>query len=372
MCIGAFALLEVNLWLPTRNNFFSMSLKTIGRFGNIFSLIIYLLLLYSLIAAYISGCSDLLHGFLLNNNPLQVNYFYHKKVQEWINNNIKKYDIAFCSTIRTTEYVKDKDIYKIIDFVDAISMNYEKAFKIKRMSLWKLMYKIDKNRVFKYERKILNSFDKKIIISQVDKDYIINENDNTDIEVIPNGVLIDETNNSNEKEVISFIGKMNYEPNQTAVLFFVDNIFPHVLKKFPDLIFKIVGIKPTKKLKKLEKKYKNVFVTGYVEDINKYISESKLIIAPMISGAGIQNKIIQSMYLQKCVITTSLGAEGITKITDRELVIEDNNIQIAEKIIYYLNNKEERKIIGINAKIYIDNTFSQSIIKNKLINYLEK
>ncbi len=313
-----------------------------------------------------------LKGILLNRNPLQVNYFYHNKVQQWVDKNIENYNMVFCNTIRTTEYVKDKTIYKIVDFVDAISMNYEKAFKIKKISLWKLMYRIDKKRVLKYEKQILMIFDKKIIISDVDKNYILNGKSDEDLEVIPNGILADGFIEKEEKERISFIGKMNYEPNQTAVIFFVENVFPHVLKKKPDIIFQIVGIKPTKKIKALEKKYKNIIVTGYVEDINIYILQSKLIIASMISGAGVQNKILQSMHLQKCVITTSLGAEGLIGVTDREIVIENNNIQMAKRIIYYLKYDEERKKIGINARRYIENTFSRKIIEDKLRNYLEK
>lgn len=63
MTIGAFALLEVNLWMPSGSNLFTMTKNTLGRSGNLISLVIYLLLLYSLISAYISGCTDLLQGF---------------------------------------------------------------------------------------------------------------------------------------------------------------------------------------------------------------------------------------------------------------------------------------------------------------------
>lgn len=68
MSIGAFALLEVNLWMPTGSNLFTMSKNTLGRHGNIFSNIVYFLLLYSLISAYISGGSDILQGILANYN----------------------------------------------------------------------------------------------------------------------------------------------------------------------------------------------------------------------------------------------------------------------------------------------------------------
>jgi tyrosine-specific transport protein len=64
MTLGAFALLEAHLWMPCGSNLFTLSHQTLGRVGNLFSLMIYLLLLYSLIAAYIAGCSDLFSSFL--------------------------------------------------------------------------------------------------------------------------------------------------------------------------------------------------------------------------------------------------------------------------------------------------------------------
>lgn len=68
MTIGAFAILEVNLWMPSGSNLFTMAKNTLGSVGNILSIIIYLLLLYALISAYIAGCSDILHGLLANYN----------------------------------------------------------------------------------------------------------------------------------------------------------------------------------------------------------------------------------------------------------------------------------------------------------------
>ncbi len=66
MTIGAFAILEVNLWMPSGSNLFTMAKNTLGNVGNTLAIIIYLLLLYALICAYISGCSDVLHGLLAN------------------------------------------------------------------------------------------------------------------------------------------------------------------------------------------------------------------------------------------------------------------------------------------------------------------
>ncbi len=111
--------------------------------------------------------------FLFNFLPLQVNYYYSKKAEKYIKNNLYKYDAVFCNNIRTAEYVrKAKGIIKIIDFVDAISMNYEKA-KDKASGIKKMIYTIDYQRCKRYEQLIFRTFDSCAIISNVDKQYIL-------------------------------------------------------------------------------------------------------------------------------------------------------------------------------------------------------
>lgn len=65
MTAGALLILEVNLWLPQNSNLISMARATIGPFGQLIAWATYLLLLYSLLCAYIAGGSDLLHNLLL-------------------------------------------------------------------------------------------------------------------------------------------------------------------------------------------------------------------------------------------------------------------------------------------------------------------
>ena len=83
--------------------------------------------------------------FLFNELPLQVNYYYNRKVQNFVTEHLHEYDIVFCNNIRTSEYVrKNEGIIKVLDFVDAISMNYEKA-KRQAYGIKKIIYGIDIN-----------------------------------------------------------------------------------------------------------------------------------------------------------------------------------------------------------------------------------
>lgn len=111
--------------------------------------------------------------FLTNKLPLQVNYYYNRKVQKYINNHIISYSILFCNNIRTAEYaMKYSNVCKYMDFVDAISMNYERAKKNAK-GIMRLIYKIDYKRCKKYERLVLNTFDSCSIISEIDKSYLL-------------------------------------------------------------------------------------------------------------------------------------------------------------------------------------------------------
>ncbi len=110
---------------------------------------------------------------MFNRLPLQVNYYYNKKAARKIEEIIGNYDAVFCNNIRTAEYVRKKrGITKYLDFVDAISMNYDKA-RHEAKGLKKLIYEIDYKRCKAYEQKCLESFDSCAVISDIDNKYIL-------------------------------------------------------------------------------------------------------------------------------------------------------------------------------------------------------
>ena len=304
-----------------------------------------------------------LRGLFFNVKPLQVNYFYHRSIQHWVDKNIDTYEAVFVNTLRTAEYVKNKRVFKIIDFIDAISMNYEKAAQHQKIGIWKLLYTIDKVRLRHYERELLEKFDRHLIISEIDREYILKDARNTDLKIVPNAVYLNRATELNtEVDGISFLGKMDYEPNITAVNYFVKEIFPEVRKSIGNAQFTIVGINPTKQVQKLGK-IAGVHVLGFVENFEEHIRGSKLIVAPMISGAGIQNKILQAMALEKCVITTEIGAEGLPEITNEQLIITTSKDEMINQIIELYDDKSTREHIGRSAKNYIARYFDEKRIK---------
>jgi len=322
------------------------------------------------IPKYLSYAKVILN--LLNNQPLQVSYYYFNKVKKEILsiNKKNKYDLIFCSHIRTTKYVKDINIPKVVDLVDSISLNYLRSKNLGSNFIWRLIYNLEKKKVLSYETKIPSFFDYCFTSSQVDTNHIKKISTKNNIITIPNGVnenLLNYEKVVDEKNIISFFGRMNYNPNIDAVVYFINKIWPKLKNKVKEAKFYVIGYRPNLKIKKLSNN-KNIVVTGFLKDPYNLLSQSKIIIAPMVSGAGIQNKILDAMALGKCVITTSFGAGGIVGRNGVNFIVKDNPDEFAKELIKLWNDKEKRDEIGKNAKNLVKKNYRWQKTTKKIIN----
>lgn len=274
-----------------------------------------------------------------------------------------KYHLVFCNNIRTAQYVIDIPCYKIIDYVDAISMNYWGAIKNANL-FWKYINKIEYKRLVCYEKRVLMAFDKHIIISSVDKNFIKSgaAENSKEIFVIGNSVPFDEELiTQNEESNLVFVGSMCYAPNIVAVKTFVKSIFPLVLNRIPNAKFYIVGSRPVKSICDLASE--NIIVTGFVDDPKDYLRKATVVVVPMYSGAGVQNKILEAMSIGCCVVTTKIGSEGLECISDgQELFIRSEYNEMADTIIDLIDDKQQRERVGKAAKKYINNFLTFNII----------
>ena len=299
-----------------------------------------------------------LKSFFLR-KPLQVGYYYSSEVNHWLKNNYQNYDLVYFNTIRTAEYARGLKITKVLDMMDAISLNYSLA-KEWQGFFWRMIYRIEIARTLCYELDIARRglFDKLFISSPFDKRYLEEKSSSLDkMTVLPNGVdqSLFYKEDIKEKNFISFFGKMDYKPNEDAVIYFSEKIFPLIRKAFPDLEFYIIGINPSKKVKRLADQ-KGIKVTGFLENPYQLLKESKLTVAPLHFGAGIQNKVLVAMALGKTVVASRIGVRGIAGAENgSNILVEDfnNPEKAAQSIIDILKNAQKRERIGENARDFI-------------------
>jgi glycosyltransferase involved in cell wall biosynthesis len=174
----------------------------------------------------------------------------------------------------------------------------------------------------------------KIMVSPVDKEAIDKMSGKPDTStVVLNGVRDGAPRGQFSKIPgrIIFTGNMDFPPNYEAALWFLDHVFPLVLSQRPDVSFVIAGANPIPAL--LERASKNVVITGYVEDLNREIACSEIFVAPLVSGGGFKNKVVEAIVNHTSVVATSIGVEFFNLRIRDLLTIADSPAEMAEAIM---------------------------------------
>lgn len=311
---------------------------------------------------------------IFSREPLQAHYYYFSEVQKWIDKNFRSYDLIFAHHIRTVKYIEHINHPKVVDLHDAISMNYLKAVR-KVGGLWRLIYGIENRRVLPYEIKTINCFNRSFIVSDVDRNYFIQHGaDQEKIITIPVAVkdeVINRSSQAKEKNQITFLAKLDTLPNKDAAIYFTKKVLPLLKKGNKKLKFIIIGARPPKEVLKLGK-IEGIEVTGFVKDPYEYLEASKVVVAPIRFGAGIQNKILEAMALRKPVVTTSLGAQGIKGKDGQHFLVADRAEEMAEKILGLLEDREKRKSMGKKARAFIEKEYTWDTVGEKFLKETEQ
>ena len=303
---------------------------------------------------------------VLNDLPLQVNYYYFKDVQHYIDTVYQDFDLIWANLIRTAEYVRNKNKPKILDIADSIGLNYLRSKEKTKSLFWKFLYTLESKRLLKYEELCIDSFDKTLFFNKDEMKYFQRP---TKTVWVPHGVneelLSYNKQDSKYSNGIVFFGKMNVQHNIDAVLWFCENVLPFLDKdKFT---FYIVGANPTRKILNLQKLYPNVKVTGYIEDPYKIIKSALCVVSPLQTGGGIQNKILESMALGTVNIVSSLAAKPIGADHGIHYFIMDNPNEILNLIHQIYKSPKEFEHIRKNAREFIKNHFTWSIYEKKIL-----
>ena len=278
--------------------------------------------------------------------PMQCGYFYNRKAAKKVDALIAKHqpELLYGQLVRVAEYIRHKDLPKAIDYQDVFSYGMKRRRDIANF-ITRPVYNMEYQRLCRYESKVFDEFEVKTIISQPDRELIPHPRHN-EILIIPNGVdhKFFKPRQEEKKYDIVFTGNMSYAPNVNAVDYLANEILPLVWKQLPDAKMYIAGATPDPKVKKAA--CDGIIVSGWLDDIRDAYAQSKVFIAPMRIGTGLQNKLLEAMSMGLPAITTPLANASLGAKPNEEILVGSNAEELAQHIVTLLTDTPKAEHIA--------------------------
>ena len=291
-------------------------------------------------------------------NSFDLNYIGVKTI------NLKLNDISF------DEYIKDLNPHcvvfdrfiteeqfgwrvtnccpKAIRILDTEDLHFlRKARKIANLKTTEFSKDFLKNDIAKRELASIYRCDLSLIISEVEFD-ILSKELNIDTSLILYLPFLLEFNQiptkqelpdfENRKDFV-FVGSFIHPPNADTVTYLKKHIWPKLRKKCPDAFLNIYGSYPKTQHLCLSNKKENFFVHGFVENIDKVLLSSKVLLAPIKFGAGLKGKVIDAIRNGTPCVLSEIAAEGIFESCDYNNHVSNDEDNFIEKAIELYTNK---------------------------------
>ena len=293
---------------------------------------------------------------VLYGNEMRTNIF------EWIENNQANIDIAYLNrphiATKYIDFIKEKTDIKVIYYGHDLHFlrerrEYELTGDVERKNAsayWKSM-ELDlmrKASISYYPSNVevdyIHTFDKKINAKAITA-YVFEKFGNIDY-------------NPDIREGVLFVGGFSHPPNADALKYFLDNMWDEIYAQIK-APFYIVGSNATDEIKALHNEAKGIIFKGFVseEELKELYEKVRLVVVPLRYGAGVKGKVIEALYYNDPVITTSVGAEGIDNSYNQMLVADEPG-DFVEKCVNLYNDKEALKAMSKAADDYVRNKHS--------------
>jgi glycosyltransferase involved in cell wall biosynthesis len=266
----------------------------------------------------------------------------------------KHCDLLFCDFLQTAAPLLNCAFTPKVVFEHNVEfMLRRRKWEVERNPLRKFIFGSEWRKTRTIEAKVCRSFDHVIAVSPEDQRVLQQEFGIEDVSILPAGVDTDffcPTEDQSDPGRIVFVGSMDWDPNEDGVLWFMREIYPRIRREAPGARFTIVGRSPSSRLCAIAGREQGIEITGRVPDVRSYVSRSEVVVVPLRVGGGTRIKIPEAMAMGKAVVSTPIGAEGLSFKAGQEICIAESPDQFAQAVVQLLKNASFRMSIGTAAR----------------------
>jgi len=251
---------------------------------------------------------------------------------------------------------------------DTVDLHFQRVRRQAQLNESEVLY-IDSLRLEIEELDIISRSAAVVAVSDVEK-KLLNERSSTPVRVIGNvHRLVPITTSPSSRSDLLFVGGFGHQPNEDAVVWFIEEIFPKVIASVPNCRLRIVGSRVPEWL--LELQHSNIEVIGWVENLDEIYLRSRVGIAPLRYGAGVKGKVGEALSMSTPMVLTEIAAEGMYLEDGKHALIANDPEDFAQAIIKLMTDDLLWKSISATGKQHIEEKFGVSSLKNSISGLLD-
>jgi len=240
-----------------------------------------------------------------------------------------------------------------------------------RSSLEKMQARWEYLRALRYELELLPKLDRIQVCSRENGDYIasfvpaIRDRIDDGYRAGIDTSLYSFHSGDREPFTLLFLGSFRHLPNQEALHWFVQEVFPRVRAKEPRARLIVIGSDPPPRhsLPQAEA----IELAGFVEDVQEPLARYSLFVCPILSGSGVRVKLLEAFAAGIPVVSTRLGAEGLASEDGDICGLADDPDSFAGHVVDLLSNPEKAAAIATRARAHIVAKRDMRVMTERLV-----
>ncbi len=313
--------------------------------------------------------------------PYTISKYHSSKVKEAIKKILSegKFDLLHIDSLHMAyygEFIKDEFKLPIVLREHNVQTTImERYYQREKNPFIKLYAYLQYRKTRRYEAKICEIFDMCLMITREDKKRIETMNPRVKTCIIPAGVDTSYFHPLKIKEEtgsLVFVGDLGWLPNVDGIMWFYRRVWPRIKEASVPVKFYIIGGRPPRKMRKLGRRDEDIIVTGFVPDVRPYVAKCSVYIVPLRIGGGMRLKILEAMAMERPVVATSVGAEGIMVSNRENIVIADSEADFAGRVIELLKERNLRGTIAEGGRRLIEQRYRwESVVEALEKEYLK-
>lgn len=299
---------------------------------------------------------------LLTGEPQSTVFFRNSELQATVDRWVSeaKPDLVYVYSSSMAQYVlHHHGLRRLMQFAE---LDSDKWRQFGEHSRWPLswIYRREARKLLEFESEVARSFDYSAVVSEAEKELVMQRIPGVTPLVLPNGVDVDHFQTagdaSRNPHTIVFTGVMDYEPNTQGIFWFVHECWPRIRAEFCDARFLIVGSRPINSIMALNG-IDGIEVTGRVPEVPPYLDSAAVAVAPLHMARGVQNKVLEAMSNALPVVASPQAARGLGKVDRDTLIVESTADATVNAVLKLLRDPTAARTMGKRAAQFVRQRF---------------